>query len=260
MSATDETTAGVSIPADLRALPNWVVWRFEPNGHGHPTKVPYCAAQPARKADSTDPATWSDFATARKAATLPGIDGIGVVVSGDDPYCGVDLDDCVTGDTVHEAAQRMVERLGSYTEVTPSGIGLRVLVRAVKPGSGCKRKASWGGSVEIYDHARFFTVTGRHLPGTPAVVEDRQGELDALYHETFPATQASAAPPTTARVVSDDDHDLIERAHAAADGAKFGALWRGDTSLHDDDRSRADLALCNLLAFWTGCDLSLIHI
>jgi primase-polymerase (primpol)-like protein len=47
---------------------------------------------------------------------------------------------------------------------------------------------------------------------------------------------------------------LIERAHAARNGAKFAALWRGDVSAYGGDNSAADLALCNLLVFWAGGD------
>ena len=39
----------------------------------------------------------------------------------------------------------------------------------------------------------------------------------------------------------------------AANGEKFLALWSGDTSGYPS-HSEADLALCNLLAFWTAGD------
>ncbi len=60
-------------------------------------------------------------------------------------------------------------------------------------------------------------------------------------------------PPTKARLT---DQQLLEKAAAARHGADFTALWSGDTSAYGDDDSRADLALCNHLAFWTGKDLA----
>jgi hypothetical protein len=51
-----------------------------------------------------------------------------------------------------------------------------------------------------------------------------------------------------------DDFDLIERARRAGNGNKFRALWDGDDGLHGGDTSAADLALCGILAFWTGKD------
>lgn len=241
------------IPDALCDLPQWLVWRSE-QARGRSTKVPRCALDPTRRASSTDPTTWSDYATAVNAATIDGVDGIGFIVTEGDPICGVDLDNCVEDGRVHESALALVERLGSYTEVSPSGNGLRVFLRAGKPGTRCKREMPWGGAIEVYDRERFFTVTGHHLPGTPATVEGRQVELDALYDELFPAEDAPTEPPARARVVSKDDEELLERANAAANGAKFSALWAGDTSIHGGDHSSADLELCSLLAFWTGGD------
>src|SRR5689334_11461229 len=119
---------GAAIPAELRARDQWVVWKLEPRG-GKPTKVPYCA--PDRKASSTDPATWMSYAAA--VALAPhGFNGVGYVFSADDPYTGIDLDKCrdpETG-TIHDAAQRLVERFDSYTEVSQSGTGVHIIVRA----------------------------------------------------------------------------------------------------------------------------------
>jgi hypothetical protein len=50
------------------------------------------------------------------------------------------------------------------------------------------------------------------------------------------------------------DEEILRRARAAKDGGKFSRLWSGDTSDHGGDDSRADLALCSLLAYWCGPD------
>jgi primase-polymerase (primpol)-like protein len=83
------------------------------------------------------------------------IAGVGFCFSDEDPYCGVDYDDCrdpATGD-IDQHVRKEVERLNSYTEVSPSGTGVKVYCRGVLPHSG-KR-----GSVEMYDQRRYFTVT-----------------------------------------------------------------------------------------------------
>lgn len=82
------------------------------------------------------------------------------------------LDGCVdpeTGEVASWAAE-VLDELDSYTEFSPSGRGLHVLARAELPPGG-RRK----GRVEMYDRGRFFTVTGRHLPGTPRGIEERTG-------------------------------------------------------------------------------------
>ena len=52
-----------------------------------------------------------------------------------------------------------------------------------------------------------------------------------------------------------EDYMLLERARAAENGARFDALWHGQTSGYDS-HSEADMALCLHLAFWTGGDAS----
>src|SRR5207248_1321904 len=53
-----------------------------------------------------------------------------------------------------------------------------------------------------------------------------------------------------------DDNQLLDQARSAENGVKFQRLWEGDDALHNGDRSAADLALCDILAFWTGKDVS----
>ena len=238
------------VPVELRSLEQWVVWRLEPRA-GKPTKVPY---SPLRRtpASTTNPATWASFDQAMVA--WRGSDcyaGVGFVFSGDDPYCGVDLDDCLDGGgALTTAAARIVQALDTYTEISPSGRGFRLFLRGALP-PGANRK----GKVEMYDRGRYFTVTGRHLPGTPTTLEDRQQELEALHAEIFPAPAPRRARwPSTVRGTG-DDAQLLARARSAKNGRKFMDLfYRGDLSSYRGDDSTADLALCGHLAFWCGGD------
>ena len=81
-----------SIPAPLKALRQWVVWRVETTETGRDTKIPY---NPLTfiAASSTDPSTWVSFAEAVAGYQRGGWNGIGFVLSKDDPYTFVDLDD-----------------------------------------------------------------------------------------------------------------------------------------------------------------------
>jgi putative DNA primase/helicase len=162
--APPQTAQYAALPADLTELHQWVVWRYEERG-GKPTKVP---VQPGRssRASTTNPRTWSSYADACRALVSTEIDGIGFVFSKDDPFCGVDLDDCIAeDDTIHPAALDIVHRLDSYTEISPSGRGLHIICRAEVPEGGpCRTsKTPWGGKFENYDRGRFFCVTGRCL-------------------------------------------------------------------------------------------------
>jgi hypothetical protein len=249
------------IPDVLRQRPHWVVWRRQTVG-GKLTKVPYSATT-GRKASTTDAGTWAPFAVAQGALAAPGAsyDGLGYVFSADDPYAGVDLDHCRDPQTGHVApwASDLIVRLGSYVEVSPSGTGVHVIVRATLP-AGCRHKAPYGGDggvVEVYDRARYLTVTGEPLAGTPTI-EDRQAALDTVCALVFPAKPARppGSVPTPRAAPSASDGDLLLRArNASGSGARFRALFdAGDLSGYGGDRSAADLALCNLLARWTGGD------
>lgn len=242
-----------NFPIELQDLDQWVAWKFEQRpDRDKPTKVLYNPATNTR-ADSTKPETWATFEDAGAAYARGGYDGVGFVVTEDDPYCGIDLDNCIVDGEFTENALRWVEQLDSYTEVTPSRKGVRVWVRGVKPGDRCKHSKL---GVEIYQSDRFFTVTGQRLDALPAKVMNRQKQLTALYNELFPVEQT---PPTQHRSASaaeipQDDVELLNRMFAARNGSAIRSLWNGDTSAHDGDESSADQALCNHLSFWTGCD------
>jgi putative DNA primase/helicase len=155
--------------AELRAREQWVNFKLEPSPkQAKPTKVPY-NPHTGGKASSTNPATWAPFQDAMDAYERGGYDGLGYVFSDQDPYTGVDLDNCrdpATG-AIEPKAQAIVDRLDSYTEVSPSGTGVHIIVKAKVPPGGNRRDVEWRpgvpGVIEMYDHARFFTMTGQRL-------------------------------------------------------------------------------------------------
>ncbi len=239
---TDTTSV---IPTELRALKQWVNWRRELRDE-KPTKVPYQPAHPRRRANVSDPQTWGTY---EQAAQVSDVDGIGFVFTADDPFTGIDLDGCIDENgEMHPAAARIVENLTGYTEISPSGTGVHIVIAAKLRGDRCRTPSTaWGGVFEVYDRGRFFTMTGRGS-GQP---DDRQEPLDRLGAEMFPPP-TPLAQATTNCYVAFDDAELLRRAFAARNGAKVERLYRGDSSGHGDDHSAADLALCCGLAFWTG--------
>lgn len=246
------------IPQALRERPNWVVWRTETRD-GKPTKVP-CVPMGRGHASVDNPRTWTDFDTAhaayRSTRGRAAYDGIGYVFSESDPFCGIDLDRAygADGELLPEALL-ILGRFDSYSEVTPSGKGLHIIIEAALPPDARHRRAvgDSGMAVEIYDRLRFFTVTGNALPLSQDIAA-RQEQLDIWYAELFPIAPERAAAAATPAPVSLDDTDLLERMFASEHGNGIRALYQGDVSAHGGDRSRADLALCNHLAFWCGGD------
>jgi putative DNA primase/helicase len=172
-----------TIPETIRIIEQWICWR-EDERDGKPTKVPI---KPYRTsgtpfASATDPGTWRDFETAltyhRESNSRT--DGVGFVFDPEAGIVGVDLDNCRDADseTIEKWAADIVDRLDSYTEISPSGTGIHVLIQGELPPGRNRR-----GDVEIYDRDRFFTVTGAHLVETPQEVARRQDALLAIHHE-----------------------------------------------------------------------------
>jgi putative DNA primase/helicase len=149
------------VPIVLTALPQWIRWRWTWDGkRGAWTKVPIRPLD-SKNASATDPATWGPFQTVVANLGNHAVDGIGFVFSASDPFCGVDLDSCRDPGSreVTQDARAIVEELRGYAEVSVTGTGVHIIVRASLGDLGGKKK----GFLEVYDRARYFAVTGHPL-------------------------------------------------------------------------------------------------
>lgn len=241
-----------NLPPDITESARGVLWNRDVRD-GKATKVPYQAHHPGLKAAVDDPATWAPFQDARAAYEDGKADGVGFVLG--DGVVGVDLDGCRDPQTgaIDGGAQSIIDALASYTEISPSGTGVHILLRGSLPRGG-RRK----GKIEMYCDGRYFTVTGQHLDGTPTTIAERTTELASLHGRLFKTNGNGhrSAPPDVASV-RDDDQALLDRARRASNGHKFSGLWNGDTSRYAS-ASEADQALATLLAFWSGADAARI--
>src|SRR5262245_4247815 len=170
-----------NLPQELKGWPQWVLYKLKPSKNGKLEKIPY-NVRTRGLASSTKVVTWATFDQAIAAYQKGGFAGIGFVFGKQDPFVGVDLDGCRDPETgrLEPWAGEIVERLDSYTEASPSGTGVHILVKAVLPAGGRKKD-----KIEMYSEGRFFTMTGEHIGGTPTTVEDRTTELAALHSEVF---------------------------------------------------------------------------
>jgi hypothetical protein len=169
-----------------------------------------------------------------------------------DGLIGVDLDgvrDTHTG-SLDPWAEEELARLRSYAEVSPSRTGVRGFAEGELPIGRRKR-----GNVEVYDRPRFLTVTGHRLDSTPATVECRPAELLDVWRRLVAwEEERRENVPVVTLPPSLSDLEVVRRASAAANGAKFSRLWAGDWSGYPS-HSEGDLALAALLGFWVGPDL-----
>lgn len=235
------------VPSALLEYKQWVLWR-RAEVNGRITKIPV-SPWSGKAAPCDKPQTWSTYRHARYALGRHHGDGIGFVFTKTDPFCGIDLDHCrATNGSICPEALELIKRFNSYAELSPSGTGAHILIRATLTGAGRRT-----GKIEMYDSGRYFTITGKHLSGTPLAIHDRQELVSELEKELF-VPLVSSAQPNVANAFALSDEEIIERAKNARNGERFGRLWAGDASDYGNDRSRADLALCRTLVFWCGGD------
>jgi hypothetical protein len=109
--------------------------------------------------------------------------GVSFALNGDG-IVGLDLDDCRDPATkaIDSWAEQIIRRLRSYTEVSPSGTGLRIFVRGELPPEGRHK-----GQIEVYDTGKFLSVTGLKLTthGAGDGIEDRAAAVLAWHAEVF---------------------------------------------------------------------------
>lgn len=233
-----------AVPSELQRLTRWAVWRSVPRVGQKDAKLPI-NARTWQPASSTDMSTWAPFGAALWALRDGRFGGLSFALTEADGFVGLDLDHCRDPQTgqIADWAAELVAAFGSYAELSPSHSGIHIICRGRKPGPQCRK-----GNLEVYAHSRFLTVTGQRLTDWP--IAGAQAALDALWTATWPP-----APEPETVVVEAPAHltdlAILRIAGKAANSAKFGALLRGETDSYGGDQSAADLALCDILAFYT---------
>lgn len=171
-----------AIPEELRALPQWVCWKYQPDPKGgKPSKVPF-NPKDCSYASSTNPATWDTFEKARRTfEENDWLAGVGFVFTKEDPYAGIDIDHCLDREGVpNETAKRLLSLFDSYSEKSPSQTGLHIIVRCDVELPGKKKD-----EVEVYTHSRYFTFTGRTSAKRTKDIRDHGQALVDFYDEFF---------------------------------------------------------------------------
>lgn len=239
-----------TVPQEQKNQVQWLCWKLERNDKGRLTKVPYNAIT-GYHASSNDPLTWTTFKNALNACSK--YSGIGYVFAKDSGITGIDIDHCRdknSGEIAPQAAE-IVRDFHSYTEISPSGTGLHIFCKGKLPGEG----KHWP-EVEMYDSGRYFTVTGKSLSSEPLPLTNAQEAINKWYGKfTAEHEKVAEKPPDVKRdIASLGDNKILETAVNASNGALFNDLFSGKWQGHYNSQSEADIALCNILAFYCRRD------
>lgn len=111
-----------------------MLWKYVERD-GKETKMPF--KNNGVPASSTKPDHYSAFN--ELAPNIDYYNGVGFVFTESDPYCGIDIDDCIDSDgALHPSAREIVKLFNSYTEISPSGTGLKIFIKGKKSTNRCK--------------------------------------------------------------------------------------------------------------------------
>ncbi len=238
---------------ELAGYPNFVIWRyslidgkrkkppFDPNTH--------------QSASPTDRSTWGTLESALSAIATGRYQGIGFMLSRS-PFSGIDLDHCIREGSMQPWAQEIINTMGTYTEYSPSWNkatstgGVHLLVEG-KPLASKK-----AGNIEVYGEKHYLTITTNHLAGTPATINSRQTQLDALYASLVPVSTTPNERQNTGV-----GHGAVPRTELPPEAqrdAVLQRLLRGDISGYAS-QSSADFVLVLKLLHWTGDNTTLVR-
>lgn len=259
--------------ATLKENKQWVCWTYEERD-GDKTKPPIAPVDGTKYASTADPDTWATYegAVAYHERDDTDTEGVGYALKEEGVVVGADLDGCRHPDTgeLEPWAEDIIDRLDTYTEVSPSDTGVRAFLLGLLPDGRNKRPQErtidlpdWvienkKAEVELYDSGRYMTFTGEHIEGAPTDVKQRADTLQEIHAEYVADgdenTSLDEFDPEDTPDLDLDDEEILEKARNSENGEKFSRLYDGYDGYHSDDTSRADLAFCGMLAFWTGGD------
>ncbi|MBG9987872.1 hypothetical protein HZY88_02645 [Aerococcaceae bacterium DSM 111176] len=270
MELIEEITGYEAIPDEMKVYPNWVVYKKEiatdsannpkVNEHGEPkyTKVPY-DPKTKRLASSTDKNTWGDFHSALAVETE--FDGLGFMFS-ESPFMGVDLDDVREQIADYESGNEnnivgeFHNQLKTYMEVSPSGNGIHFILKGTLPEG--KRKI---GDVEMYDKARYFTVTGEQMGDYDEINPNGTEAVKSLHFKYLGAENNISSNFNNFEAIPSygnglNAEEVLQALKKSKDGDKWiELLTHGDWHKYGyHSRSDAELAVVSKLGFFSNYD------
>ena len=153
-----------NLPPILQEKGLFCLWRYEERD-GRKAKVPYDPNNPQNRARVNDHGTFASLKVAQK--NLNDFDGLGILIFGD--FAGIDIDHCVDdGGNLSDMAQDIINIMNSYTEISPSGKGIRILFSVSKFSYDTSKFYIKNSKIGVETYLpgmtnRFLTVTGNTI-------------------------------------------------------------------------------------------------
>lgn len=239
------------IPEELKNYSQWVTWKYLWKSDRW-TKVPL-NPKTGKPAKTNTSSSWGTFKEALGGMQATNADGIGFVFTEDDPYVGIDLDDCRNLDTgeLSSTAISIMSQLGTYAEISPSGTGVKLIIRGTL-NSTLNTRGRRLENIECYSSGRYFTITGKRI-GEYASITTDQSALDAFIMDYLKPSEFKHAlqSPLSEEKSHDLQHIDLKIEGAINSNPAIQRLMHGDSSGYRS-QSEADFALCCFFAKLIG--------
>ena len=240
----------LEIPEELKELPQWVLWRAEWDEKQQQfRKVPYNFS--GYRASSTNKDTWTIFDVINRLnEDNENYNGIGFMLSDDDNYIVLDIDNAIDehGQIISDLALDMTEI--TYCEKSPSGTGLHCFFKGQLPSERRKKRSDL--DIELYDNARFMTLTGESI-GQSEICDEQDilnNLVDRYFKQDKPPEKNTAQISNVSETLSDDE--VIDLMLKSKQKDKISDLLKGNYEPYFDSPSEAVQSLLHYLAFYTG--------
>ncbi|MCL1802283.1 MAG: hypothetical protein FWG30_01395, partial [Eubacteriaceae bacterium] len=227
-------------------------------------------------ARANDPTTFASYENAFTAlmnryGQFEGL-GLGIFRT----IAGIDIDNCAVYSengklTLGDAAADIIDKFSTYAELSPSKTGVHLYFQVPPEYAYDTRKyyiKNPENSIEIYCPSmtsRYLTLTGYALNNNTMIADEamiikameytldkymlRPSQSTKTAHAAHSPQHSTALDKPKRQLLS--DNELIEIASRAQNSSKFNSLWSGSIDGYSS-QSEADLALCNILAFYSG--------
>lgn len=235
-----------TIPDVLKTNALWCVWKR----HEEKGKIPFSPIT-GFPVKSNQANTFSDFNAAIGAYQKGEYDGLGIGVFRG--FSAIDIDHCINDGQLSEMAQDIIECMGSYTEVSPSGTGIRIIFTITDFNYDTDSYYIHNHKIglEIYVSGvtnKFVTITGNVLNDNAVV--DGSSTLPAIL-DKYMRRPIKEHTPSLSSLVSQSNADYLEI--GLKKDSKLIAYWKGDRPLESE--SENDMGFMSKLLYWTNGDV-----
>lgn len=237
------------LPDELKQNGRFCLWRYELRD-GKKTKVPYRTdGSRASPGDSDD---FVPFETVVKAFSEGGYDGIGLHIGG--KFSAIDIDGCLIDGNMTDIARDISDTMDSYTEISPSGKGIRIVFNSAGVDYDKLRYYINNRNIHVEVYAagcteKYVTLTDNAI--RDCEVEKRGNQMIAVAEKYMLRPEKPKSQEQCSGSGQLSDEEVLRIASSAKNAAKFKTLWDGDTSQYPS-HSEGDLALMTMLAFYCG--------